>query len=418
MHLQNQSVTVIESSGGATSTERIEWLTGFLVERGHGAGTIRSYTRCALHFECWFGQRALPGTIPDEEAVREFQESHLADCSCPPPAPIHPDNVRAALRLYLRMLRGRGVLVTSSQPPVTPIDEEVTAFEAYLVETCGVALQTRIYRKRYVREFLQRNFGKRPVEPRLLSPRDVMSFISLRARGCKPGTAKVIASSVRSYLRFVAVRGAGGWELTHAVPTIPAWRLSSIPAHLSADEVRSLLASFDRSTAAGSRDYAVALCLADLGLRTGEVAGLSLDSIDWRNGVVAIAAGKSRRERRLPIPRRVGEAIAAYLEAGRPSSTCRSLFLRHTVPAGTPVTTHIVRGIIRRACARTGLLPPRAGPHALRHTAATRMVNRGATLGEIADLLGHASVESTAIYAKVDLATLNRVAIPWPGVTP
>ena len=133
---------------------------------------------------------------------------------------------------------------------------------------------------------------------------------------------------------------------------------------------------------------------------------------------MVIAAGKNRRERQLPLPQRIGEAIAAYLKAGRPASICRSLFLRHTVPVGTPITTHIVRDTIRRACARVGILPPRAGPHALRHTAATRMVNRGASLGEIAEVLGHASVESTAIYAKVDLATLTRVAMPWPGVTP
>jgi integrase len=152
------------------------------------------------------------------------------------------------------------------------------------------------------------------------------------------------------------------------------------------------------------------LCLLELGLRTQEVVGLQLDSLDWRNGTMLVAAGKSKRQRLLPLPRRVGDAIAAYLRQGRLASSGRSLFLRHTVPAGTPVTP----GVVRRACARAGIAPPKAGPHALRHTAATRMVNHGVALGQIADLLGHASIETRAIYAKVNMTSLRQVAMPRP----
>lgn len=112
----------------------------------------------------------------------------------------------------------------------------------------------------------------------------------------------------------------------------------------------------------------------------------------------------------------LGNAIADYLKVDRPTGNERALFLRHRAPAGTPVTSHIVRGAMRRACARVGILPPRDGPHALRHTLATRLLESGVPLTEVADVLGHETIDTTAIYTKVNLGALGRVAMPWPEV--
>lgn len=404
--------SAIRPSDGPT---RIECLRLYLSARAHPPSTIRAYVRCAQHFERWLAATAPAQALPDEGAAQAFVTQHLSACSCPPPAPTHPDNVRAALNHLLVALRSHGLIPPPSAPPPTHLSDELGAFERHLIETCGAAPQTRIYRLRYAEEFLSELFATGPVDHGAISPRVLMTFVAARAEGHKPGTMKVIASSLRSYLRFLVLRGAGGRCLVDAVPTTPYWRLSSVPRALTDEEREALLASFDPSTVSGSRDYAIALCLSELGLRTQEVVGLTLGSVNWRNGCIRIDGGKTRRERVLPLSRRVGDAIATYLRVRAPRSASRALFLRHTVPAGTPVTAEMVRGIIRRACTRVGILPPRAGPHVLRHTAATRMLRHGIPLAEIADVLGHECIDTTAIYAKVDLLGLTRAALPWPG---
>jgi site-specific recombinase XerD len=313
------------------------------------------------------------------------------------------------------MLGEHGLMLCLPSSVGIPVDAEVSAFETYLARDCSAAENTMIYQLRYVREFLLMVFGSGPVNRHQVSPKDLMSFVAEHSTTCLPGTVRLIASCLRSYTRFLALQGTCGPELTYSVPSIPCWRLSSIPGFLTDKELDTLLAVFDRSTATGRRDYAMALCMAELALRTGEVASLNLESIDWRHGTLAVRGTKSGRDRILPLCQSTGEAIAAYLTEGRPASMSRALFLRHRAPAGLRVTYGVVRGAIRRACASAEIVPPRAGPRALRHTAATRMVNRGAALSDVADILGHASIETTRIYAKVDLVTLSRVALPWPG---
>jgi integrase/recombinase XerD len=197
-----------------------------------------------------------------------------------------------------------------------------------------------------------------------------------------------------------------------AVPTIPVWRLSSIPKALPPEDLDRFLRSFDRSTPGGRRDYAMALCMADCGLRACEVAALRLKDVDWRQATLRIPATKTLRSRLLPLTSRVGRAIAAYLRNGRPQSPERGLFLLRYAP-WTSATTFTVRRALMRAYERSDA-DPWSGPHALRHTLATRMVQQGARIKEIADVLGHARIDTTFIYTKVNLPMLRRVAMPWP----
>jgi integrase len=184
---------------------------------------------------------------------------------------------------------------------------------------------------------------------------------------------------------------------------------------LSDGDLQAILALFDIRTATGRRDLAMMRCMSDLGLRVGEVAGLTLDDIDWRSGVVAIRNDKGRRGRTLPLPTLLGQTIVAYLKNGRPSVADRHLFLRDTVPVGSPVTHDLIRDVFRRtyaaATGRTGSV----GTHVLRHTAAARMRAAGHSLKGIADVLGHRSVDTTSIYIKLDVEALRAVALPWPG---
>jgi site-specific recombinase XerD len=181
-------------------------------------------------------------------------------------------------------------------------------------------------------------------------------------------------------------------------------------------QLEEFLATFDRTTAVGRRDYAMALCQAILGLRVSEVAGLRLEDIDWRAGAVRIVCSKTRRAREIPLAARVGQAISVYLRHGRPATPCRNLFIRHRIRRGTPVSKEVIREVIRAAYAQVHGCGHWTGTHVLRHTAATRMHQRGVSLKELADVLGHRSLETTTIYAKVDLPRLAAVALPWPEV--
>ncbi|MFZ0927197.1 MAG: site-specific integrase [Syntrophobacteraceae bacterium] len=411
----SSALPILHAVQSNESLERLERFGQYLIDRGHAARSARAYLRCAEHFERWFASGSTGVQILGEPAVAMFLKNHLPACICSSPGPLTLKEVRAALHRFLAALRMHDLLPRPEPPTVSDVGKEVAAFDKYLVETCGVALETRIYRLRYVREFLTAKYGAGPVDAHSLQPREIMSYLADRVTRCKPGTAKVIAASVRSYLKFMVLRGISSNRMVAAVPTIPQWRMSSIPRVLSSTELDHFLCSFNVSTTTGCRDYAIALCLADLGLRTSEVAALRLEDLNWREGTIRIP-GKKSRERILPLTSKVGGAIVDYLKTVRPITSDRTLFLRHSVPPGTPVTCHIVRGVIRRACARVGILPPRDGPHTFRHTLASRMLQSGVALTEVADILGHQTIDTTAIYAKVDLTSLAQVAMHWPEV--
>jgi integrase len=184
---------------------------------------------------------------------------------------------------------------------------------------------------------------------------------------------------------------------------------------LTDDELTAFLATFDRTTALGRRNYAIAVCLSGLGLRAGEVARLTLDDVDWRAGTIAIAPSKGRRGDRLPLPAHVADALVDYLRHGRPETRVRFIFVHHRVPRGQGGGPSLVRSAVRLAYARAGLGARFSGTHVLRHTAASRLLRSGASMKEVADVLRHRSLDTSAIYAKVDLPALASVALPWPG---
>ena len=222
--------------------------------------------------------------------------------------------------------------------------------------------------------------------------------------------ARDLVCALRSLLRYLHLAGLIEAPLVWAVPSVADLRDRTLPRGLEPAAVRRLLASCDRRTLVGRRDYAILLLLLRLGLRAGEVAAIALDDIDWRAGELLVRNGKGRRAERLPLPADVGAAIVSYLRR-RPRIEDRALFLRVVAPAGA-IRGSAVSAIVRTACKRAGL--PSVGSHALRHTAASEMLNAGATLQEIGEVLRHREQRTTARYAKVDRKTLGRLARPWP----
>jgi site-specific recombinase XerD len=225
------------------------------------------------------------------------------------------------------------------------------------------------------------------------------------------GYAKLLVTALRSLLRFLYLEGHTPTLLTNAAPAIASWKLAPLPRAVEPRQVQALVRRCDRRTAIGRRDVAILTLLTRLGLRGGEVIALELDDIDWRCGEITIA-GKGRRHERLPLPPDVGEALASYLRRGRPRTRSRKVFVRHRAPY-SPLGPSAITGRICRLCDRAGIA--RISAHRLRHTAATQMLHHGAPLEEIAEVLRHRDLLTTAIYAKVDRKALRELARSWPG---
>jgi integrase/recombinase XerD len=261
------------------------------------------------------------------------------------------------------------------------VDTELRAYCDYASDVCGLAPATLISRQQWIGRFLVHQFPKGSVNVFLLSPKRIRDFFTSRCQDYRPGTAQVVASAIRSYLRFRSLRHTDQLEsLLAAVPWAACWRLAALPQYLEADELASLMAGFDRKLPQQHRDYAIVRCLVDLGLRACEVAALRLDDIDWKNGTLTIRTGKSQRSDVLPLPSATGRAIAEYLHKARPATESRAVLVRHRAPLHLPVNASVIRSVVRQAAVRSGLTHRLHSPHRLRHTAATRMLHRGASL--------------------------------------
>ncbi len=387
-----------------------------LARRNLGPVSVETYLRAAAHFGRWL-DRTVTGVAVSQEMLSSFLVEHLPHCRCRGPVQRSKIVVRAALRHLEAVLRAAGRLDEPVLEP-TPIDIEVERFDVHMVDVCGLADSTRRRRRYDVRRLLEAVFGDGPVKPRRLCARHVREFVTSHGDSCCPGTLAVIAGSMRSYLRFLQFGQRCPAGLEAAVPRIAQWRLATVPVHLHEDQVGLLLSAFDTTSARGRRDHAIALCMVVLGLRAIEVASLRLRDVDWRIGALSVPPTKTVRGRRLPLPQSVGFALATYVRRARPSTTCDRLFVRIGIRQGEELLAGCVQRAMRAAYRRAGLPASWGGAHRLRHTAATRLVRSGASAKEVADMLGHASLQSTALYAKVDLPALRRVALAWPRRTP
>ena len=309
-------------------------------------------------------------------------------------------------------------MLEDAGPPLHVVDTILEAFAEHLRTNRGAAPGTCDRYTREVRKLLTRTCGSGPIDFSCLTTGALRAFVTEQAARWSPRAGRRVATALRSFLRFLHLYGFSDGALVHAVPTVRDTHRSALPTALTTTQLHQLLAAADRSNPVGLRDYAMLLCLASLGLRAKEVAGLSLDDIDWRGGTITIAISKARRASALPLPAPVGRAITAYLRCGRPPTRERHVFVRHFPPMGAPLSSAVVVQAVQRAFRRAKLDVPSRGAHTLRHTAATEMVRAGVGLKAVADVLRHRSIDTTAIYTKVDLPRLREVALPWPEVRP
>ncbi len=303
------------------------------------------------------------------------------------------------------------VAVTMPEPGGGPTDELVERYRTYLVDERGLSgASVRIYTP-VARRFLSRCSAGGALQLQELSGTEVTEFVLSECQSGGGAAAKSTVTALRSLLGFLHLEGLIAGGLVSAVPGAANRRLASLPKALDASQTAALLAGCDCRTAVGRRDFAILTALVRLGLRVGEVAALGLDDVDWRHGEIVVR-GRGGRQERLPLPVDIGEAMAAWLQQGRPRGACSMVFTRLRAPHGG-LSAAAVSGVVRRAGRRAGL--PSVGGHRLRHTAATEMLRAGAGLGDVGQVLRHRRLATTAIYAKVDRLALRAVTQPWPG---
>lgn len=379
----------------------VEGFWAELLRQGYAPLSARNLLRVAAHLGRWLDAEGFALADLSDEVVAAFLRHRRRRYT--------QFFTRRALEPLLSYLRGVGA-VPAPLPVVddSPIGRFVSEYAAFLRRERGLAGSTVRARTEFAKQFVLHE------RPRLdwarLSAAEVIGFVLRRSQQSSIPGSKHTVTRLRSLLRFLHVQGATTHDLSSCVPAVAGWRLSGLPKALDASQTDALLQSFDRSPV-GLRDAAIMRLLLRLGLRAAEVAALDLDDVDWRSGELAVQ-GKGRHESRLPLPPDVGRALAAYLRRGRPRASTRHLFLRSRAPH-TGMRPGAIIAAARTALRRAGVLSGSA--HLLRHTAATQLLRRGASLPEIAHLLRHRHIDTTAIYAKVDLASLGELARPWPG---
>ena len=313
----------------------------------------------------------------------------------------------------LQYLRDQGCI---SKPRAhverTSVGRLTNDFEQYLRSERGLSRSTLLDYTKIAGRFLKDRFGKKSVQAKALQPRDIHRFIIHHLKTGSRGQAKRAVSALRSFLRFLRQRGKITIDLAATVPGVADWRFSHLPRSIPQWQVERLLTSCDRKTPIGRRDYAILLLLARLGLRAGEVVKMTLDDLDWRHGEVLVH-GKDQREAQLPLPKDVGAALVSYLRYARPECSTRQVFIRTKAPRRS-LNAASIGNVVHRALRRAGLNPGLKGSHLLRHSLATNLQRRGATLTEIGQLLRHTNLTTTQIYAKVDIGALRAIALPWP----
>jgi site-specific recombinase XerD len=372
---------------------------------GFSRGSARSYLFDAEHFGFWLARQRIEIRDVDDAAVDRFA-GHLRGCRCTGARHTGYRRVPFRVRAFLAHLRRTGVIAAPARS-TSPAEQLFEAYSDWMRRRRGVRESTLHRQRCVIRPFLD----KAGVDPARYTPAGVRGFVLAHVRAREPSAVNV-TRSLRSFLRYLVAQGRCGAELVAATPRVPSPRLASLPRCLGSDEVESTIATCGTGIL-GLRDRAILLALARLGLRPSDVVRLRLDDIDWRRGRIRVV-GKARRETWLPLPQDAGDAILAYLARRSIVTHDDHVFLAVCAPC-RPLSTTSVTDCAVKAIKRAGVDPPhRGGAYVFRHSLASRMLRQGATLDLIGAVLRHRGIETTAIYAKVDVGALREIAQPWP----
>jgi site-specific recombinase XerD len=376
---------------------------------GYSHESFLSKTRFVIEFSRWLHRKHIELSELTLSVGQRFMRDRKPRRSGDPTTLVH----------FLTWTHGKGFISERAlqSREKSKVDALVDDYSTYLLSERGLATTSGAVYTAIADRFLSRTCPGGRSDLKALTAQKIRDFVVHEARKFQTSkAASLLTTVVRSLLRFAHYRGYIDRSLVGAVPAVAHWSMASIPRALPLEAIRRVLAQSKlRRTPCGLRDRAILLVLARLGLRAREVMLLELDDIDWTNACIHIC-GKGRRERPLPLPHDVGEAIAVYLRSGRPASSCRRVFLRTRAPWRGVAKSSAISAIIGRALKRAQVRSATHGAHQFRHSLATNMLRQGASLTEIGQVMRHHDPNTTRLYAKVDLNALRKVALPWPEV--
>ena len=383
---------------------QLQRFTASLIEQGYADETVQWKVKRVTDFGQWLKQKGVAVADLDEVLVEAFLKRQHRE---------RRGDLRT-LQQFLDQLRKQNVVPARNLPcDRSPLAHILNQYETHLRTERGLVAHTIEQYQSFVRKFLGERFRSQPLLLKAVKASEISDFVLRHTPSMNVKRAQVMTTAFRSFFRFLFQRGKLRADLAASVPTVANWRLSTVPKYLTPKQVERVLKACDRRTAVGRRDYAILLLLARLGLRAGEVVDLQLEDINWRAGEI-LARGKGLLHDRMPLPVDVGEALACYLRRDRPRCQTRRLFVCTKAPRRGFAHPSTLSTIVHRALARADLHPPLQGAHLLRHSLATSMLRSGATMGDIAEILRHRTLQTTEIYAKVDFQGLRSLAHPWP----
>jgi integrase/recombinase XerD len=383
--------------------------TRHLSDLGYTRLTVTGYDAAARHAAQWLGLAKVAVADVDETVIDRFAR-HRSRCPGIRREKHISDKYARRVRRFIEFLGERQLVRCKATRAAPVLDRRVSEFQHWLRQHRGISERTIDRHGRMVMRLLPA-LGNRP---RSWDAQLIREVIIAETKQVSRAHVKTMAMALRGYLRFLGAHGLCRTGLEHAVPTIPQWRLSTLPRYIDASQVERLIATCDRTTPTGLRDRGILLLLARLGLRAGDILSLRLDDLDWQQATLSIC-GKGRRETRLPLPQDAGDAVLAYLGRARPRVGCDRVFFMLNAPIRPLTSSSVVSNIVRSAIRKAGIEAPTKGASLLRHSAATAMLRGGATLDMVGAVLRHRSPDTTAHYAKVDVTMLQQIAQPWPG---
>jgi site-specific recombinase XerD len=385
----------------------IDLLAARLATHGYSRVHSRIQLRLVGHFNRWLEQKHLTAEQLDEDVI-ELYRRYLKRRKR-----VRSEDVCTLVRL-LDLLREQGV--TPRNVEATPTAREILLekYRRYLREERGLAEASLRNMLMFVGRFLGEKYPRDHFDFASLAVGDITTFVRRQATELGSVQAKHMVSALRSFFRYLRHCGEIDTDLAGCVPRVPDYSFSAVPKFLPAGSVAKILRRTDRSIPRGRRDYAILMLLARFGLRTSEIVRLELEDVDWELGQITIR-GKGGRWSKLPLPPDVGESLAAYLQHDRPRCSTRRLFVTQRAPITGLSTGCAIVKTVTRALSRAGIVSERKGGYLFRHTLATEMLGRGASLREIGEVLRHRKADTTRIYAKVDSRALRNLAQPWPG---
>ena len=385
-----------------------------LIDQQYAASVVYIKARHALAFDRWLRKRGVVLAVLGDVHIERYQHRTRRRHQC-----IRAETRRrewCEVTQLMEFLRGRGVC-PAARFETTAADDLAARYGQHLQDLQGLATTTIERYRTVARQFLHERFGDGAVDLRALRTADVIVFVQRQTQCLQPPALKCVVSAMRSFLRYAQYRGEVDTRFVAAVPIVAAWTTTPpVPKAILPEHAQRAIDSCDPSTAVGLRDRAVLLLLARLGLRAHEIIALRLEDCNWDSSHLRVR-GKSGREQLLPMPVDVGVAIAAYLQQGRSQSQDRHLFLRSMAPVrGLMAGSDAIGTIVRHALQRAQVDAPHRGSHQFRHALAVRLLQGGASLREIGEVLRHQCPQTTSIYARVDISALRSLAMPWPGV--